>query len=93
MSELELVDAEVIDYKFVGANFVIVRLTDGTECKLTVDVVAARLKDQKNPDGTPAYNLRWNITPSWKPPRGLILKVAKPQMPQQPKPQDRRINT
>jgi len=87
----ELVDAEVIDYNFVGTNFVIVRLSDGTECKLTVDVVAIRLKDQKNPDGTPIYNVNWNVLTSWKLPHGRIIKVPKPQLPQQPKPQDTRL--
>jgi hypothetical protein len=88
-----MVDAEVVEHKFIGPNFVIVRLPDGTEAKLTVNVIASRIKDQKNPDGTPIFNITANITTSLKFPTGRTIKVPKPQIPQQVKPPDKRIST
>lgn len=94
MSE-EMVDAEVIEHKFVGPNFVIARLADGTECKLTIEVRAVRYKDGRNPDGTPMYNVSWNVLPSWKTPVGRVVKVPKPQVPSEVanKTQDKRLLT
>lgn len=89
--EPELVDAEVVEHRFVGQDFVIVRLPDGVECKITLVVVASRVKDQKNPDGTPIFNLTASPMFSFKQPVGKVIKVPKPQISPRTKPQDRRI--
>ena len=86
MSTPELVDAEIVEHKFVGPDFVIVRLPDGTEAKLTVNIVASRIKDQKNPDGTPIFNVNANVSITFKFPTGRAIKVPKPQIPTQAKP-------
>lgn len=87
----EMVDAEVVEHKFVGPNFVIIRLPDGIEAKLTVSATVSKLKEQKNPDGTPIFNITANITTNLKFPAGRMIKVPKPQVPQQPKAQDKRV--
>jgi hypothetical protein len=91
----EMVDAEVLEHKFVGPNFVIVRLPDGTECKLTVEVRAVKIKDQKNLDGTPMYNIIWNVLPAWKVRAGQVVRVPKPTVHVEGtnKTQDKRILT
>lgn len=88
----EMIDAEIVDHKFIGPDFIIVRLPDGTEAKITVNVIASRIKDQKNPDGTPIFNITANISTSLKFATGRTIKVPKLQLPQQVKPPDRRIN-
>jgi hypothetical protein len=88
----EMVDAEIVEHKFVGPDFLIIRLPDGTNCKLTANVTVSRIKDQKNPDGTPIFNISANITTSLKFATGRTIKVPKPQLPQQVKPPDQRIN-
>lgn len=92
MSE-ELVDAIIVAHKFVGPDFVIVRLEDGTEIKITINCQVVKAKDEKNPDGTPKYHFNINVTPTVKPPIGKTIKVPKsafgqPQPP--PKPKDSR---
>lgn len=87
----EMVDAEVVEHKFIGPNFVIIRLPDGTECKLTISVTTSRIKDQKGQDGSPIYNIASNISLSWKLAAGRTIKVPKPQLPQQIKAQDKRV--
>jgi len=87
----EMVDAEIVEHKFVGPDFVIVRLPDGTEAKLTANVIVSRIKDQKNPDGTPIFNITANISTSLKFAPGRTIKVPKPQVPQEVKAQDKRV--
>jgi hypothetical protein len=88
----DTVDAEVIEHRFVGPNFVVVRLNDGTECKLIVEVRVCKAKDQRNPDGTPQYLMSWTVMPSWKTPVGTKIKVPRPPVPAQgTKPPDQRI--
>ncbi len=82
----DTVDAEVIEHKFVGPNFVIVRVLDGFECKLYVDVRVSKFKDQRSPDGTPMLNIAWNVLPSWKAPAGAKLKLPRPPIPTQQAP-------
>jgi len=88
----ELVDAEVVEHKFVGPNFVIIRLNDGTECKLQIDARVAKVKDARNPDGTPQYIINWNVLPSFKNPVGTKVKVPRPPVPSgNTKPPDARL--
>jgi len=86
-----MTDAEVVEHKFIGPDFVIVRLPDGTEAKLTVNVIASRIKDQKNDDGTPIFNITANIATTLKFAAGRTIKVPKPQLPQKVKAQDKRV--
>jgi hypothetical protein len=88
----EMVDAEVVKYGWVGPNFVIIRLQDGTECRLQIDARVSRVKDARNPDGTPQYIINWNVLPSFKNPVGTKIKVPRPQAPtQNTKPPDQRL--
>jgi hypothetical protein len=82
----ELVDAVVVDFKFVGPDFVTVRLEDGSELKITVNCEVLKLKDQKNPDGTAKYHTNINFNIAAKSPIGRTVKVPKSTFGQQQAP-------
>lgn len=89
----QLVDAIVVEHKFVGPDFVILRLEDGTELKITLNCDVLKAKDQKNEDGTPQYHANINFNIAVKAPAGRTLKVPKSVFGQQPlpaKPKDSR---
>ena len=84
----ELVDAVVVGSKFVGPDFVILRLDDGTEMKITINCEVLKAKDDKS--GTPKYHTNINFNVAVKPPVGKTVKVPKsvfgaPQPPAKPK--------
>lgn len=89
----ELVDALVVGFEFVGPDFVIIRLDDGTEMKITLNCEVLKAKDDKTPTGTPKYHTNINFNVAVKTPVGKTVKVPKsvfgaPQPP--PKPKDTR---
>jgi hypothetical protein len=79
----ELVDAIVVAHKFVGPDFVIVRLEDGTELKITLNCEVLKAKDQKNPDGSPKYHTNIGFNVAVKAPVGKTVKVPKSTFGQQ----------
>lgn len=82
----ELVDAVVVAHKFVGPDFVIVRLEDATELKITLNCEVIKAKDQKNPDGSPKYHANINFNVAIKAPIGKTVKVPKSAFGQQQPP-------
>ncbi len=86
------VEAEIVDFKYVGPNFIMVRLVDGVTCKLTINVEMARIKDQRNADGTPAYHVRWKVLPSWTLHCGMKIKVASEEGNTSSKPDNRLVS-
>ena len=72
----ELVDAVVVGFKFVGPDFIIIRLDDGTEMKITLNCEVLKLKDDKAPVGTRYHtNISFNV--AVKTPVGRTLKIPK----------------
>lgn len=89
----EFVDAVVVSYRFVGPDFVILRMDDGTELKITLNCEVLKAKDEKTPDGTPKYHANINFNVAVKSPAGKTVKVPKSIFGQQPlpaKPKDSR---
>lgn len=89
----ELVDAVVVSYKFVGPDFIILRLEDGTEMKITLTCDVLKAKDEKTPEGIPKYHTNINFNIAVKAPAGKTVKVPKSVFGQQPlpaKPKDSR---
>jgi hypothetical protein len=73
----EFVDAEVVPYKFVGPDYVLVRIDDGTEMKITLNCEVLKAKDQKSPDGRPKYHANIGMNVTFKAPVGRTVKVPK----------------
>jgi len=89
----EFVDAVVVGYKFVGPDFVIIRLDDGTEMKITLNCEVLRAKDDKGPSGASKYHTNINFNVAVKSPVGKTIKVPKAVFGQQQppsKPKDNR---
>ena len=89
----EFVDAIIVGYKFVGQDFVILRLDDGTEMKITLNCEVLKAKDEKTPSGIPKYHANINFNINIKSPVGKTVKVPKSAFGQQqapPKPKDAR---
>lgn len=82
----ELIDAIVVPYKFVGPDFVTVRLEDGTEMKITINCEVLKAKDQKNPDGSSKFHTNINFNITVKSPIGKTVKVPKSAFGQQQQP-------
>ena len=82
----EFVDATVEGFKFVGPDFVIIRLDDGTEMKITLNCEVLKAKDDKTPTGTPKYHTNINFNIAVKPPAGKTVKVPKSIFGQQQAP-------
>ena len=82
----ELIDAIVVPYKVVGPDFIIVRLEDGTELKITLNCEVLKAKDQKNPDGSSKYHTNINFNIAVKSAIGRTVKVPKSAFGQQQQP-------
>ena len=82
----------MLDYKLVGSNIVTFRLEDGTTVRVKVDIAKVGVAENfKNPDGTPHYNIGFDLKPLIIPPGGKY-KLPKSQVrapPTQP-PNDQR---
>jgi hypothetical protein len=80
----ELVDAVVEGFKFVGPDFVIIRLDDGTEMKITLNCEVFKAKDSQ---GTgPKYHTNINFNVAVKTPPGRTIKLPKSIFGQQQPP-------
>ncbi len=84
----EFVDAIVEGHRFVGPDFVLVRLDDGTEMKITLNVEILKAKDDKSAGagGVPKYHTNINFNIAIKTPVGKTVKVPKSVFGQQQAP-------
>ena len=79
----EFVDAVVVGYKFVGPDFITIRLDDGTEMKITLNCEVLKAKDDRSAQ---RYHTNINFNVSVKTPVGRTVKVPRSAFGQQQAP-------
>ena len=79
----DFVDAVVVGYKFVGPDFVTIRLDDGTEMKITLNCEVFKAKEDQ---GNPRYHTNINFNVAVKTPVGRTIRLPKSIFGQQQQP-------